>query len=105
MSVGTVREQVGKAEENGAAIGGESVTVDDTTAGGLTPTAGAKSALVTCLDVKVRWRSDAAPTTTVGHVLDVDGLLFVGSQELSQIKFISTDAAGSNLLVTYYGIA
>ena len=64
-----------------------------------------KYALVQALTNSVNWRDDGvAPTASVGGgMVLVAGIEPEGfNGDLSAIKFISTNAAGSTLLVSYY---
>lgn len=74
-----------------------------TTATGLTPTSGAKGAIVTVDGDALRWRADGtSPTAAVGMYL-ADGAAYeVGTSELGSIEFIAV-AGSATVSVTYYG--
>lgn len=87
----------------------QSIDLDNSTASALTLPSGAqggpKYALIMAVDQDVHWRDDGAdPVSTAGG-----GMLLVAGQppigflgDLGSIRFISTNVAGSTLLVSYY---
>ena len=91
-----------RASQYGAALSEQTLTVDATTAQGLTVPATAVSALITAGANPVRWRSaGVSPTSTVGHYLAANANLEIFGVDLNAIKFISTTAT-SDLIITYF---
>jgi hypothetical protein len=94
------------------AVGFETITVANTAIGGtlatFTPTSGALAgeanlALFGPLETaQVRWRDDGtAPTSTVGHLLEV-GQVLEYDGDVGSISFIRTGGTSGALPVTYY---
>ena len=89
----------------------ESVTVADSSIGLNMPN-GAKGALLTLETAQIRWRADGtAPTSAVGHLMEVGDTLNFTSWEvpsanwksvLRAIRFIRTTATSGVLRVTYF---
>lgn len=87
--------------QHGEGFADDVVTVDGTAAGLPSIPAGTMSALVTAVDVDVRYRFASSPTASVGHLLPIGGNIEVFVRDLANIEFISTGASGS-LMVTYF---
>lgn len=91
-----------RAYDYGVAVSSESITVDATTAQGLTVPAGAVSALVTAGANPVRYRLDGvAPTASTGHYVAANGNVEVYAADLTSARFIATTGT-STLFVTYF---
>lgn len=90
----------------GDSLGYEQITLDATTARGLSLPA-ASSTLMLCLikpeGQAVRWRDDGQlPTATVGQVLAVGAELRYDANNVNQLRFIG-QVAGAKINVNYYG--
>ena len=87
-----------------APLGFQAITLTNAVAQKLTVPATSKYALIQAVTNSVSWRDDnTAPMASVGMIVPT-GLEPMGfSGDLSVIQFISTNASGSTLLVSYYG--
>lgn len=86
----------------------ESITVAATavgfTAATITPSTfgPAQRAVVTVETAQVRYRIDAAPTATVGHILNAgDVLVLEGINNINSVRFIRTGATNATIMCTY----
>jgi hypothetical protein len=65
-----------------------------------------RRAVISIKDAAIRWRSDAAPTATVGHPIDDGGTAtFTGANYktlLSAIKFIRQASTDAELFISYF---
>jgi hypothetical protein len=78
----------------------EEVTV--TTSIGLTVPTGANSCLVSITGANVRWRVDGVnPTTTVGHILQINQYFEFFGDEMKYVRFIA-ETGTAKVFVTYY---
>ena len=84
----------------------EQITVDNT-AGGKALTAakysGASKALITVETAQIRFRVDGgAPTSTVGHVADIDDQIELDSvEDIANFRAIRTGTTSATISVTY----
>ena len=91
--------------------GHTALTVDNTAGGvGFTLPTGKvlndiSAVLVTCEGYQCRYTIDTvAPTTTVGHVLDPGGFLFLANRTaITNFRSIRTGASSATLMVTFFG--
>ena len=73
-------------------------------AAGMTPGAGARSALIVAVTQAIRWRDDGTdPTASIGIPLAVD-TPFWYTGDMSAIKFIEV-VASAEVNISYYGSA
>jgi hypothetical protein len=87
-------------------LGFESISVTNAAVSQMTAPRGAKMALVQALTNTVNWRDDGVdPTTSAGGGMVIntsaEPITFIGN--IRSAKFISTNAGGSKLVVSYYG--
>jgi len=87
-------------------LGFEKLTLTNSAAQNLTVPAMSKFALIQAATQAVNWRDDGvAPTAAVGGGMimpvSLEPMGFAG--DLSSLQFISTNAGGSTLLVSFYG--
>ena len=84
-----------------SAIEYESITVADTAIGFTgSKIASYTTAFCTLETAQVRFRIDAVPTSSTGHILDVGGMMKFTSKELG-VKFIRTGAVSATINCTY----